>query len=41
MFLLPVNFLISFGTFSIPKLSKCVTLSLLTYNAMKWVPIDL
>ena len=33
MFLLPTNFLISFGTCSTPKLSKHVAVLLFIYNA--------
>ena len=36
-----MNFLISFGIRSTPKLSKYVTLSEFTYNATQRVPIDL
>ena len=36
-----MNFLISFGICSTPKLSKYVTCSAFTYNAIQCVPIDL
>ena len=37
--LFQMNFLISFGICSIPKLSKYVTFPAFTYNAIQWVPI--
>ena len=42
IFLFLMNFLISFGIYSNPKLSKEVTLLLLlTYKDIQWVPIVL
>ena len=35
-----MNFLISFGIYSTPKLSKYVSSSAFTYNAIQWVPVD-
>ena len=35
-----MNFLISFGICSTPKLSKCVTFSAFAYNVIQYVPID-
>ena len=35
-----MNFLILFGIFSTPKLSKYVTFLAFTYKAIQWVPID-
>ena len=40
IFLLPINFLISFEICATPKLSKYVTLSPFTYKANQWLPID-
>ena len=40
MFLLSVNFSISFGTCSTPKLSKYVTLLFNAYKAVQWVPVS-
>ena len=40
MLLFPVNALVSFGTCSIPKLSKQVKLSFSRYNAIEWVTIS-
>ena len=40
-FLFPRNVLISFRIYSPPKVSKYVALSLFTYKAIQWVPIDL
>ena len=40
MFLLLRNFLISLEICSIPKESKYVTVLLITYNAIQWVPIS-
>ena len=36
-----MNFLISFGKCSTPKLSEYVTLSLSAYNAIQYFPVDL
>ena len=41
IFLLPMNFLISFGICSTPKLSKYVIISPFTYKPIQWVPTDL
>ena len=38
IFLIPMNFLISFGICSTPKLSKYVTFSAFTHKAIQWVP---
>ena len=35
-----MNFLISFGICSTPKLSKYVTFSVFTFNATQCIPID-
>ena len=35
-----MNYLISFGICSTPKLWKYVTFLLFTYKAIQWVPID-
>ena len=40
MFLLPINFLISFGICSTPTLSKYVTLLFNEYKAIQWFPIS-
>ena len=39
-FLFPMNFVITFGICSTPKLSKHVTFLTLTYKGRQWVPID-
>ena len=39
--LFPMNFQISFGIYSTPKLSKYIMLFSFTYKAIQWVPIDL
>ena len=41
IFLFPMNFLISFGICSSPKLSKNITLLPFTYKAIQFVPTDL
>ena len=41
IFLFPMKFLISFGICLTPKLSKYVTFSAFTYEAIESVPIDL
>ena len=40
MVLFPINFLISLGICSTPRLSKHVTFLTSTYKAIQWVPID-
>ena len=40
MFLLLINFLISFGICSTPKLAKYITVLVFTYNAIQSVPIS-
>ena len=40
MFLLPINFLISFGIYSTSKLSKQVTLLFQEYRAIQSVPMS-
>ena len=41
IFLVPINFLISFRMYSTPKVSKYVTLLPFTYKAIERVPTDL
>ena len=41
IFLVPMNFLISFRMYSTPKVSKYVTLLPFTYKAIERVPTDL
>ena len=40
-FLFQMNFLISYGLFSTPKLSQYALFSAFTYDAIQWVSIDL
>ena len=40
-FLFPMNFLVLFGIYSTPKLSKWITLLSLTYEAIQRGPFDL
>ena len=40
IFLLPINFLISFGVCSTLELSKVVPLILNAYKAIQWVPVS-
>ena len=41
MFLLAMDFLITFGIYATPKLLKCVTLSQFTWEGIQVVSIDL